>query len=1217
MAEDRKTLIKYFLALLLCMTVFFLPAEGASAGTDGNEYLNINALSGEAQIQSGAYYVFEANISTNLTKNNKTHRMITAAEDIHEIRNPDSARTASNASFSSWDDNVLTNTNQNYVFQITAVNGETDNGNQGYKIKNAGKSLYLAVKQGRQPAFNNFPSTFPNGTTADGRILPTYPYTYLGSADSAAIWYWDSTNKEFYTYYTTPGEMALGGQIMVVQRDPLIEYLVAWENEKLYRIWWHTDLANYAYADRDKFPHIETGIMEFSWGDHQKFVLKAFNTTDYQRFTWAYEIPAEQYRDPLYTYGRTLGLTREQCAEENMSTAMLGLHHINPNPNGTSSTYWPFQDKGGSEEADLNIYKKISSPQVRFYHNDGSGNTTVKTYAYNEKIDFSLSSGTRKFIGWSTTANGSAIQGDIYVTNDMELFGVWEQYNINIQSEPTGGEISTDNNFSTKMDKGATFTCTASPYIGYVFKHWIVNGTNDSTEADHLFTVTGDMDISAVFEKTVEGAFVSMTTSYEYTGSEVVLDARVKWAGSTGSVYMTEGSDYEAEFLNGNGDVIPVPTDADSYQVRFRGKGEYVGVTLAEAFAITRASIHPEMDDYSGTCQDIGYAPTVNGNSGSGTVSYKYKVKGSENSTYKDGLPAAVGTYIICATVAETRNYQQGTVEAEYQISHVWKAPVYSWEDDFSKVTALRVCEFNDAQENDEAVPTPAVTRQPTELLEGETTYTAVFTNPAFGTVTKPAPIAKLAVRHVERVEPKCTEEGNIEYWICDDNGHIYKDEALSVPLSGGESVVLQAAGHKMVITEKVEATCTLDGSEVYWTCTSCRKKFSDAEGRNEIEKPAGIAAKGHAWSEWSITKQPGANEEGEKQRVCSNDPSHVEKQTIPATGEPQTVPDQDNKEDKKDNPPEDDKQNNTPAEDNKDNTSADDKQDNTPKENNKDSTPADDKQDNTPKENNKDNTPADDKQDSTPKNKNKDNTPADDKQDNTPKEDNKDNPSADDKQGKAEPENETPEEKAARTAAAEKAKAKISLNAGLKGTSSGEQIIFQWGKVKNATKYMVYASYCGGKQHPTMYKKIKTIKAPATKYVFSKLDGKKLNLKKNVKVYVAAYRGKTELAKSLCLHIAGSESKKYSNVKKVKLTQTSYTIKTGKTKAIKPTAVLVDSSKIMIPGHCNDFRYATSNKEIATVDKNGIIRAIGKGKCTIYVYSKNGYPAKIKVSVR
>ena len=61
--------------------------------------------------------------------------------------------------------------------------------------------------------------------------------------------------------------------------------------------------------------------------------------------------------------------------------------------------------------------------------------------------------------------------------------------------------------------------------------------------------------------------------------------------------------------------------------------------------------------------------------------------------------------------------------------------------------------------------------------------------------------------------------------------------------------VVVGPLGHSMQKTDRVDATCTKDGNEEYWTCETCGKHFSDAEGKVEILlSDTVVAAKGHSY---------------------------------------------------------------------------------------------------------------------------------------------------------------------------------------------------------------------------------------------------------------------------------------------------------------------------------------------------------------------------------
>ena len=195
-----------------------------------------------------------------------------------------------------------------------------------------------------------------------------------------------------------------------------------------------------------------------------------------------------------------------------------------------------------------------------------------------------------------------------------------------------------------------------------------------------------------------------------------------------------------------------------------------------------------------------------------------------------------------------------------------------------------------------------------------------------------------------------------------------------------------------------------------------------------------------------------------------------------------------------------------------------------------------------------------------------------------------------------------------------------LSINKGLKVSQTGNKITVSWGKVSGADRYEIYAAYCTDKFGK---KPVKIItKKDVTSVTITKLNGKKLVLTKNFKAYVVAYKtvdgSKKKLGKTITAHIVGRKNKTYTNVKAIKLAKNKTTIKVGKTYKIKASVVLVDSKKKMLSDkHAATFRYASSDKKIATVDKNGKVTAKKKGTCYVWIYAKNGYANKVKVTVK
>jgi len=85
-------------------------------------------------------------------------------------------------------------------------------------------------------------------------------------------------------------------------------------------------------------------------------------------------------------------------------------------------------------------------------------------------------------------------------------------------------------------------------------------------------------------------------------------------------------------------------------------------------------------------------------------------------------------------------------------------------------------------------------------------------------------------VTHVEAVEPTCFENGNIEYWYCEDCGQAWLDEYCHLN-TNLKAVVLPMAHDELTHVAAVEPTCTEEGNIEYWYCEACGMAWLDAEG--------------------------------------------------------------------------------------------------------------------------------------------------------------------------------------------------------------------------------------------------------------------------------------------------------------------------------------------------------------------------------------------------
>ena len=115
-------------------------------------------------------------------------------------------------------------------------------------------------------------------------------------------------------------------------------------------------------------------------------------------------------------------------------------------------------------------------------------------------------------------------------------------------------------------------------------------------------------------------------------------------------------------------------------------------------------------------------------------------------------------------------------------------------------------------------------------------------------------------LQKVSAVPADCEHAGIVEHWKCTVCGDLFADEAGTKKITQADTVV-EALGHKLQKTEADAATCTEPGHTAYWTCTVCKKLFSDEAGTKEINQAdTVVAASGH-----NLTKVAAADPSCEK----------------------------------------------------------------------------------------------------------------------------------------------------------------------------------------------------------------------------------------------------------------------------------------------------------------------------------------------------------------
>ena len=179
--------------------------------------------------------------------------------------------------------------------------------------------------------------------------------------------------------------------------------------------------------------------------------------------------------------------------------------------------------------------------------------------------------------------------------------------------------------------------------------------------------------------------------------------------------------------------------------------------------------------------------------------------------------------------------------------------------------------------------------------------------------------------------------------------------------------------------------------------------------------------------------------------------------------------------------------------------------------------------------------------------------------------------------------------------------------------------VTLQWNIIKDADGYFIYGNRCNTGTKSYKYRKLATITGGDISTWTQKDLKKGTYYKYVVKAYRLVNGKKVVTDTSISVH-AVTGGGKYGNAKAVSVTQignkknvSKITLKMGKTAQIKAKEVKKDKK---IARH-RKLCYESSNTKVATVTSDGLIRATGKGTCTIWVYAQNGVYKALKITVK
>ena len=415
--------------------------------------------------------------------------------------------------------------------------------------------------------------------------------------------------------------------------------------------------------------------------------------TDDNNSHWTFE-PIDPCADPTITFDETK--TTENVTLTNTTTgSSIYYTTTGENPTRASTLY----------EGEITLTANTSTTIKAVTVKDGNArsNVVTKTFIYMPTI--TLAGGPYIYDGDAKTPSISVMVGETPVSADD--YDVSYENNTNAGTatvtirEKTGNETIIYGTTTFTIDKasitptvsitGWTYGTPNDPSVsgntgnGSVTYKYKVKGADDETYTEDKPENAGTYLVKAIIAESTNynGA---TTEPVEFTISKADFNPIVSitgWAyGGTANSPSVSGVPggvtvtylYKVQGADDDTYSEDVPTNVGTYTVQatIAETDNYHGKTATADFTISKA-------DLSATVSITGWtfgsydvttnSPSVTGNLGGGSVTYKYKAQGADDDTYSEDVPTDAGNYTVQATIAETDNYNDKVITTDFTIS--------------------------------------------------------------------------------------------------------------------------------------------------------------------------------------------------------------------------------------------------------------------------------------------------------------------------------------------------------------------------------------------------------------------------------------------------------------------------------------------------------------------------------------------------------------------
>ena len=207
---------------------------------------------------------------------------------------------------------------------------------------------------------------------------------------------------------------------------------------------------------------------------------------------------------------------------------------------------------------------------------------------------------------------------------------------------------------------------------GYTFAGWYDENTKLSSSADVKVNKT-------YTAKWTKGAYIALTSNPAADADGKVSAAYDPNGAVTLSV-QNPGADWLYVWMKDGSPInekessltLSSPSDSGKYTVKVVAGGSSTDVWTSNAINVTIAkaagTASVSMDDwaYGETAKEPVPTSATNGTE---NVTYQYKVKDANDSTYSNEVPTAVGSYTVKATFPATDNYEEATATDDFTIA--------------------------------------------------------------------------------------------------------------------------------------------------------------------------------------------------------------------------------------------------------------------------------------------------------------------------------------------------------------------------------------------------------------------------------------------------------------------------------------------------------------------------------------------------------------------